>query len=172
MPLLDSTFGLIGPAVFDVFLRTQSSSIHHEADYDEIALAHAVRTKGIRAGLDVFDHEPAGWRMDDTHCQLEGVYGTHHIGASTTQAQTAVAIAACQTVLDWARTGTVRNCVNMQRQSSANARLIIRHHDQVGVLASVLEILKRAEINVQGMENEIFAGKDGAAAHAYRWKDS
>ena len=112
----------------------------------------------------MFDHEPAadGEWITPT-AQLEGVYGTHHIGASTTQAQTSVAIAACQTVLDWARTGTVRNCVNMQRQSSANARLIIRHHDQVGVLASVLEILKRAEINVQGMENEIFAGKDGAA---------
>jgi len=37
----------------------------------------------------------------------------------------------------------------------------VRHLDRVGVLAQVLNVLKRHEINVQEMENTIF---DGAVA--------
>jgi D-3-phosphoglycerate dehydrogenase len=60
---------------------------------DQAALAAAIRDKGIRAALDVFAGEPtaATGAFTDDIVQLPGVYGTHHIGASTDQAQEAIA---------------------------------------------------------------------------------
>src|SRR5262249_9426961 len=60
---------------------------------DEAALAKAVKERGIRAALDVFDPEPAGGegQISNPILQLPGVHGTHHVGASTDQAQQAIA---------------------------------------------------------------------------------
>lgn len=60
---------------------------------DESALIRAMDTRGIRAGLDVYVDEPgAGDTTFGSALSLHpGVTGTHHIGASTRQAQTAVA---------------------------------------------------------------------------------
>jgi D-3-phosphoglycerate dehydrogenase len=60
---------------------------------DQAALEKAVREKGIRAGLDVFNEEPSGGSgaVKAPIFELPGVIGTHHIGASTDQAQEAIA---------------------------------------------------------------------------------
>jgi len=60
---------------------------------DEEALIDAMNAKAVRAGLDVFAGEPAAatGRFESKLAQHPNVYGTHHIGASTTQAQDAVA---------------------------------------------------------------------------------
>src|SRR5947209_4204165 len=60
---------------------------------DQEALVEAVRDRGVRAGLDVFAGEPAGGSgtVNDKIFELDGVVGTHHIGASTDQAQQAIA---------------------------------------------------------------------------------
>ena len=60
---------------------------------DETALIDAMNSRGIRAGLDVYDDEPAagGKTFKSEIFAHPSVYGTHHIGASTEQAQTAVA---------------------------------------------------------------------------------
>jgi D-3-phosphoglycerate dehydrogenase len=55
----------------------------------------------------------------------------------------------------------VLNGVNSLVRSAATHRVTVRHLDQVGVLASVLGVLREAGINVQEMENVIFPG--GAA---------
>src|SRR6185295_4513207 len=49
---------------------------------DEAALQQAVRDKGIRAGLDVFQQEPAGGTGEFSNpvVQSPAVYGTHHVG--------------------------------------------------------------------------------------------
>ncbi len=133
---------------------------------DEEALAQVVENNGIRAGLDVFHNEPAAdgeWKP--TISALDGVYGTHHIGASTQQAQDAVAGEACRVIIEWFNTGEAPNCVNLARQTPATHQLVVRHEDQVGVLAGVLDLLREASVNVQQMENVIYAG-DGAAACA------
>ena len=56
---------------------------------DEAALIDAINNKGIRVGLDVYDNEPgAGDNTFDSEIALHpSVCGTHHIGASTEQAQ-------------------------------------------------------------------------------------
>ena len=60
---------------------------------DEAAVAAAVRDRGLRVGLDVFANEPSGatGAFADPLIAQPGVYGTHHIGASTEQAQEAIA---------------------------------------------------------------------------------
>lgn len=60
---------------------------------DEAALLDALDNKGLRAGLDVFCDEPAGGSGEFVSpiAQHPNVVGTHHIGASTQQAQLAVA---------------------------------------------------------------------------------
>ena len=60
---------------------------------DEAALIRAMEEKGIRAGLDVYDSEPSSGEgtFSSAVAQHPQVFGTHHIGASTQQAQTAVA---------------------------------------------------------------------------------
>ena len=60
---------------------------------DEEALVEAIQSKGVRAGLDVFAIEPtsAVAEFADPIANQASVYGTHHIGASTDQAQEAIA---------------------------------------------------------------------------------
>src|SRR4051794_31546878 len=52
---------------------------------DYAALADAVKERGLRVGLDVYASEPssAAAPFHDPLVSLPGVYGTHHIGAST-----------------------------------------------------------------------------------------
>ncbi len=60
---------------------------------DEQALLAHLDSKSLRAGLDVYLDEPASSQGDfrSAIAQHPNVYGTHHIGASTDQAQNAVA---------------------------------------------------------------------------------
>ena len=95
---------------------------------------------------------------------LPGVYGTHHIGASTTQAQEAIAAETVRIVRTFKDTGKVPNVVNLATRTPATCRLIVRHRDRPGVLAHVFDQLRAAAINVQETENVIFAGAEAAVA--------
>lgn len=115
LPLADSTRRLFDRAFFDAmkpgayFINTSRGGV-----VDEAALRDAVRAKGIRAGLDVFDptpSDPEGAFTNET-IALPGVYGTHHAGASTDQAQMAVAMEAVRVVRVFRETGRAENCVN------------------------------------------------------------
>lgn len=81
---------------------------------DSAALADAIRTKKLRAGLDVFSDEPSGAAGDfnDAIVKEAGVYGTHHIGASTDQAQEAIAAETVRIVKSFKDSGVAPNAVN------------------------------------------------------------
>jgi D-3-phosphoglycerate dehydrogenase len=82
---------------------------------DEPALIDALKAGTIRAAaVDVYDNEPAADAKEITSplCDLPNLYGTHHIGASTNQAQLAVADETVRIVQEFAGSGTVINCVN------------------------------------------------------------
>lgn len=81
---------------------------------DSAALTEAIRAKKLRAGLDVFGDEPAGSTGDfnDPIVKEAGVYGTHHIGASTDQAQEAIAAETVRIVKSFKDTGVAPNAVN------------------------------------------------------------
>ncbi|HVF22229.1 MAG TPA: NAD(P)-dependent oxidoreductase [Pyrinomonadaceae bacterium] len=133
---------------------------------DQQALANAIKTRGIRAGLDVYAAEPtsAVGEFNDEIVKEEGLYGTHHIGASTDQAQEAIAAETVRIVKQFKETGHVPNVVNLARQTPATHRLVVRHVDRPGVLAGVLDAIKLEQINVQEMENIVFEGAAAAVA--------
>ena len=133
---------------------------------DQQALVNAMKTRGIRAGLDVYAAEPtsAVAEFTDAVGKEEGLYGTHHIGASTDQAQEAIAAETVRIVQQFKETGQVPNVVNLARQTPATHRLVVRHVDRPGVLAGVLDAIKSEQINVQEMENIVFEGAAAAVA--------
>ncbi|MBO0861844.1 MAG: hydroxyacid dehydrogenase [Chloracidobacterium sp.] len=133
---------------------------------DQAALKQAVKTKSVRAGLDVFANEPEGGTGDfkDEIVTLPNVYGAHHIGASTDQAQEAIAAETVRIIGAFKETGKVPNVVNLADRTPATHLLIVRHRDRPGVLAYVLNEIKAANINVQQMENIVFAGAEAAVA--------
>ncbi|HSK80188.1 MAG TPA: 3-phosphoglycerate dehydrogenase family protein [Thermoanaerobaculia bacterium] len=133
---------------------------------DSEALAAAVREKGLRVGLDVFGAEPATatGEMNDPIAGLPGVYGTHHIGASTAQAQEAIAAETVRIVRTYMETGKVPNVVNLARKTPASHMLVVRHRDRPGVLAHVFEHLRAGSLNVQETENIVFEGAEAAVA--------
>ena len=133
---------------------------------DAAALEAAVRDKGLRVGLDVFAAEPsaATGAFSDPLVSLPNVYGTHHIGASTDQAQDAIATETVRIVRTFKETGRVPNVVNLARQTPATHMLVVRHRDRPGVLAHVFDRLRAAHLNVQETENIIFEGAHAAVA--------
>jgi D-3-phosphoglycerate dehydrogenase / 2-oxoglutarate reductase len=166
MALNPATRGFVGDGILSamrpgaIVINTSRGEV-----IDEVALARHVKTRGLRAGLDVFCNEPS--TDGDWSCELaalDGVYGTHHIGASTDQAQDAVVDEALRVIFGWQSTGSAPNCVNLAAETDASHLLVVRHKDEVGVLASVLGTLSRCGINVQGMENVLFSGGHAACA--------
>ncbi len=144
-----------------IFINTSRGEIH-----DQVALLEAMNNKGLRVGLDVFEGEPAS---GDKHYDAEilnhpNFVGTPHIGASTQQAQLAVASEAIRVVREFLENGSISNCINLQKHTAVQVQMSIRHYNQVGVLASVMDLLRTYEINIEGMDNTIF--QEGKAAVA------
>jgi D-3-phosphoglycerate dehydrogenase len=133
---------------------------------DQTALVRAMDSRGIRAGLDVYSAEPTSGTGEfaDPIRNQPNLYGTHHIGASTDQAQEAIAAETVRIVREFKETGKVPNVVNLARQTPATHRLVVRHQDRPGVLATVLDAIKSEHINVQEMENIVFDGAEAAVA--------
>ena len=133
---------------------------------DQAALIAAAKEKGLRLGLDVFANEPsaASGPFDDPIVSDPLVYGTHHIGASTDQAQEAIAAETVRIIRTFKDTGKVPNVVNLAKLTPATHMLVVRHRDKPGVLAHVFEYLRVAQLNVQETENIIFDGAQAAVA--------
>jgi D-3-phosphoglycerate dehydrogenase / 2-oxoglutarate reductase len=167
LALSPDTRSLIGADVFGsmkdgaYFINTSRGET-----VDQAALVHAIRTRGIRAGLDVYANEPtsATGEFTDDIAREANLYGTHHIGASTDQAQEAIAAETVRIIQTFKETGKVPNVVNLAQRTPATHRLVVRHRDRPGVLAHVLDAIKAAEINVQEMENIVFEGSEAAVA--------
>ncbi len=133
---------------------------------DHDALLVAVRERGLRVGLDVYPDEPTTGTAEFTMPLFHepGVYGTHHIGASTEQAQEAIATETVRIVRSFMETGRIPNVVNLARRTPATHMLVVRHRDRPGVLAHVFEHLSGGGLNVQETENIIFEGAEAAVA--------
>jgi D-3-phosphoglycerate dehydrogenase len=167
LALTPETRGLVNGAVLDrlkpgsCFINTARAEV-----VDQAALEKAVRERQIRAGLDVFDGEPAGATGEFAAglAALPNVYGTHHIGASTDQAQDAIAAETVRIVSTYKNSGKVPNVVNLSKKTPATHMLVVRHRDRPGVLAHVFEHLRGGNINVQETENVIFEGAHAAVA--------
>jgi D-3-phosphoglycerate dehydrogenase len=165
--LAAETKRLIDAAVLDrlkpgaFFINTARAEV-----VDHTALDEAIASKGLRVALDVFRDEPsaATAAFTDPIVARPNVYGTHHVGASTEQAQEAIAAETVRIVSTFRETGRVPNVVNLATRTPATHMLVVRHRDRPGVLAHVFDQLRSASINVQETENIIFAGAEAAVA--------
>jgi D-3-phosphoglycerate dehydrogenase len=164
LPLNKETRGLVTRQVLEA-LRPGAMLINTARAelVDQAALLELARAGRLRLGTDVFAGEPEKGQaaFDSELGKLPNVYGTHHVGASTAQAQDAIAAETVRILACFVRDGSIPNCVNVARKSPARARLMVRHHDKVGVLANVLGAIREAGINVEEVQNTVF---DGAAA--------
>jgi D-3-phosphoglycerate dehydrogenase len=165
--LAPDTKGMVNAALLDrlkpgaIVVNTARGEV---VDYE--ALAAAVREKHLRVGLDVYANEPttSTGEFHDDLVGLPGVYGTHHIGASTEQAQEAIAAETVRIIRSFKETGRVPNVVNLAKRTPATHMLIVRHRDRPGVLAHVFNNLRRDNLNVQETENIVFEGAQAAVA--------
>ncbi|NUQ80027.1 MAG: hydroxyacid dehydrogenase [Bacteroidetes bacterium] len=167
LALNNDTRGLLTTGFFNsmkpgaLFINTSRGEVVNQG-----ALLAAIESKGLRAGLDVFETEPEAATADFTDAagKHPKVYGTHHIGASTNQAQEAIAAETVRIVKEFRETGHVPNVVNLTKKSPASWRLVVRHLNRPGVLASVLDGIRAENINVLEMENIVFAEAEAAVA--------
>ena len=163
----DKTRGIINASVLGklkkgaFFVNTARGEV-----VDYAALEQAVKDRGLRVALDVYAKEPSTGvaDFDDPIVKLPNVYGTHHIGASTDQAQEAIALETVRVVKTYIETGRVLNVVNLSRQTPARYVLVVRHKDQPGVLAGVFAALQTENVNAQETENIVFTGAKSCVA--------
>jgi D-3-phosphoglycerate dehydrogenase len=167
LALTAETRGLVNAAVLArlkpgaYFVNTARAEV-----VDQAALELAIRERNVRVGLDVFANEPKDGTgaFADPIASLANVYGTHHIGASTDQAQDAIAAETVRIITCYKDTGKVPNVVNLAKKTPATHMLVVRHVDRPGVLAHVFDRLRSNAINVQETENVIFDGAQAAVA--------
>jgi D-3-phosphoglycerate dehydrogenase len=169
VPKSPDTIGMCNAEFFDkmrdgaIFLNTARGDVVVEQD-----LLDAMTRKGIRAGLDVWSDEPSAGAAEWTSALSTNpnVIGSHHIGASTRQAQNAVA-AGTVAVIDAYLDGRITNCVNLVAEPVGSTILTVRHLDRVGVLAKVFATLRSEGLNIQEMNNQLFTGSVAAVASIY-----
>jgi D-3-phosphoglycerate dehydrogenase len=161
LPLKPQTRGAINRRVLEalpdgaILVNTARSEV---LDYE--ALDELIPKKGLRVGLDVFAGEPdKGSAPFDARILERGVvYGTPHIGASTEQAQRAIAAETARIIRAFLTEETVPNVVNICATSPARYAIVVRMLDKVGVLANTLSVLKRHGINIEEISNTVFEG--------------
>ena len=95
------------------------------------------------------------------------VVGTHHIGASTDQAQRSVSEASSRSSSPtWPAHPT--GCVNLRSEPSGSCGLAIRHLDRVGVLAQVLGVLRSERDQRPADAQPGLPGRRGRGGHHQR----
>ncbi len=152
--------GLMKPGA--LLINTSRASV-----IDEAALIEAVESGRLRgAGLDVFADEPPAdaETIESPVCRVRNIYGTHHIGASTRQAQLAVAEETVRIVAHFKQTGEALNCVNMGR-TIARPVLVVQMNTQPGGLAHVFAVLEAAGVKALEMDQVVHDDGQAACAH-------
>jgi D-3-phosphoglycerate dehydrogenase len=161
LPATPQTKGLFNKQMFSYMkdgayiINTSRHDIIVEDD-----LIEAIKEKNFRVAVDVFKGEPEG-KSGEVKSKLQdnpNIYITHHIGASTEQAQDAVAEETINIIKHYVHSGVIDHWVNRAKVTDSHYQLVVKHYDKPGVLASVLDLLREGDINIEEIENVIFDG--------------
>jgi len=151
VPKMKETMGFINKDAFNqmkdgvMIINCARGGIIDEADLEEALKSGKV----AGAALDVFETEPPGT------CSLleeENVICTPHLGASTREAQTNVAVAVAKQIIDYLKNGTIINAVNVP---SVTGELLTKMGpylhlaDRIGGLMAQLSKGAFKEINIE-----------------------
>lgn len=166
VPAVPDTIGMVDSSFLQ--LMPEGSCLVNTSRADIVVaedLLAMLDERDLRAGIDVFPEEPDSGeaRFVSELAKHPRVYGTHHIGASTEQAQVSVAKQVVK-IIDQYCDGGMRNVVNLAEPMSHTTVVGVRHVDQVGILSGVFAILRARDINVEHMENHVFTGARAAKA--------
>jgi D-3-phosphoglycerate dehydrogenase len=131
---------------------------------DDAALAEAVRTRGVRLAVDAY--VPGGTvetvRVKSGLLELPGVIGTLRLAPRTIQCRRATAAEVVKTVRCFLVNGEIRYCVNLAERSPATWQLVLRLRDTVGVMASVMDAIRKDNINAEEISSQVFRGARAA----------
>jgi D-3-phosphoglycerate dehydrogenase len=161
LPATPQTKGLFNKQMFS-YMKTGAYLIN-TSRHDIIVeddLLEAIKEKNIRYACDVFKGEPEA-KSGEVSSKLQNnpnIYVTHHIGASTEQAQDAVAQETVNIIKKFVHSGVIDHWVNRAKITDAHYQLVVKHYDKPGVLASVLDVIRSGNINIEEIENIIFEG--------------
>jgi D-3-phosphoglycerate dehydrogenase len=165
----EETRGLLGDKFFNalrpgaILVNTSGGNV-----CDESALLNAVRNRGVRAGLDIFDSATGARTATEAALAAEpGVYGTFRVGACTEQARLSIDSEVVRILRAWRTDGAVLHCVNVAEHTAASSLLLVRHENRPGVLARIFDVLGKASINVEQMDNQISASGSAAIARVF-----
>jgi len=161
LPATSDTKGLFNKEMFG-YVKNNALLINTSRPdvIDEEALVEAIKEKNIRVALDVFKGEPEV-KTGEIKSSLQdnpNIYVTHHIGASTEQAQNAVAAETVRVIKEYTSSGIIAHWVNRAKASDAKYQLVVKHFDKPGVLAGILDVIRESNINIEEIENIIFEG--------------
>ncbi|HEY2147176.1 MAG TPA: phosphoglycerate dehydrogenase [Pirellulales bacterium] len=140
-PLTEETKNLISRAEIETMRPTvRLINCARGGIYDEAALVEAIKAKRIGGvALDVYANEPC---TDSPLFGLPGVLATPHLGASTEEAQTQVAVEGVGLLVDFLTTGAIRHAVNMSpidRQTLDSLRGFLDVAHRLGLLVAQLD---------------------------------
>ncbi len=122
-PLVKETKGMINKETISKMkdgvklLNIARGGIINEAD-----LYEALKSGKVSAcALDVFEIEPP---VNNPLLTLDNLIATPHLGASTEEAQTNVAVAICHQIADYLISGTIKNAVNVPSVTKEEVEII------------------------------------------------
>ncbi len=151
VPKLKNTIGLLNKAAFDqmkpgvMIVNCARGGIVDETDL------HDAITSGKVAGaaLDVFETEPPG---ENPLLKLDRLVCTPHLGASTLEAQTNVAVSVAEQIIDYLQNGTILNAVNVPSVTGElleKLRPFLYIGDRIGSLQAQLIAGPVKEVNIE-----------------------
>ncbi len=113
VPMTEETKGLIGERAINLMSRgARLLNVARGGIIDEDALVEALKSGRVAgAALDVFSQEPPP--ADSPLLKAPNIVLTPHLGASTVEAQEAVAVEAAQLLTDFLTRGVIQCAVNM-----------------------------------------------------------
>ena len=89
--------------------------------------------------------------------QSKRVVAIPHLGASTPESEENCAVMAAQELKDYLENGNIRNSVNLPtlvQAWSGEARLCVIHRNVPAMLANIMAVLSKANVNVENMTNK------------------
>ena len=133
---------------------------------DEDILERLDTVKGFWYGADVFPNEPAEKKAayDNKLAKHPKVVGTHHIGASTKEAETAIGIEAVRMVREYGSMKKVNNCVNLATDIKTTHQISVKYGNHVGALPEILALFTKYQLKVEELKNEVFKDRQACVA--------
>ncbi|QEX33761.1 phosphoglycerate dehydrogenase [Staphylococcus lugdunensis] len=138
-PLTEKTKGMIGKDFFNKAKSTlQVINVARGGIIDEAALFEAIDKKQIaKAAIDVFEEEPPTNSPLISH---DDIIVTPHLGVSTIEAQTKVAISVSEELVDYFEQGLIKHAINAPTLDFSNISNTAREFIKVSEIAAELAV--------------------------------